>query len=221
MKNKRGIFCITTGLLLIAAALAITGYNTWEDKQAKNASDKVMDRLKVMVAEKTETPAEPEIPEQQESLPVEIVIEEEIPDYILNPNMDMPVKMVDGREYIGVLEIPVYDLVLPVISEWSYSALKVSPCRYTGSVYKNNLVIAGHNYKTHFSKVKNIAEGERIRFTDMDGNLFEYEVVVREVLTPDAVEDLISGDWDLTLFTCTYDGQNRVAVRCEYVENGA
>ena len=28
------------------------------------------------------------------------------PDYILNPEMDMPEKEVDGQKYIGVLRIP-------------------------------------------------------------------------------------------------------------------
>ena len=214
MRNKNGTILITLGVLLILAALSLTVYNIYDERRAGQLAEEAA----IQILE--EIPGQTVSSQEAETMVLEDPDEVEIPDYILNPNMDMPVKMVDGREYIGVLEIPVYDLVLPVISEWSYSALKVSPCRYTGSVYKNNLVIAGHNYKTHFSKVKNIAEGERIRFTDMDGNLFEYEVVVREVLTPDAVEDLISGDWDLTLFTCTYDGQNRVAVRCEYVENG-
>ena len=32
--------------------------------------------------------------------------EVEIPDYVLNPNMSMPVKRIDGQNYIGILEIP-------------------------------------------------------------------------------------------------------------------
>lgn len=214
MRNKKGTILITLGVLLILAALSLTIYNVYDERRAGELAEAAA----VQILE--------EIPEQtMESREMSAAIltdpdEMEIPDYILNPDMDMPVKVIDGWEYIGVLEIPVYDLVLPVISEWSYPALKVSPCRYAGSAYQDNLVIAGHNYRTHFSKVKNIAEGEPVRFTDMDGNVFEYEVVVREVLTPDAVEDMIGGDWDLTLFTCTYDGQNRVAVRCERVENG-
>ena len=29
-----------------------------------------------------------------------------------------------------------------------------------------------------------------------------------------AVEEMRAGEWDLTLFTCTYDGRARVTVRC-------
>ena len=215
MKNKRGLFCITTGLLLIAAALAITGYNTWEDKQAKNSSDKVMEQLRVMVAEKAETPAEPEIPEQQESLPAEIVIEEEIPDYILNPNMDMPTQTVDGYDYIGIIEIPASDIALPVISEWNYPALKIAPCRFEGSVYTDDMIIAAHAYKAHFKRIRDLSGGEKVTFTDAAGNEFVYEVVSIETVSGTDVDGLTSGEWDMTLFTCTVDGASRVVVRCE------
>jgi len=218
MKNKRGIFCITTGLLLIAAALAITGYNTWEDKQAKNASDKVMEQLRVMVAEKTEPPAEPEIPEQQESLPAEIVTEEEIPDYILNPNMDMPTQAVDGYDYIGIIEIPASDIALPVISEWNYPALKIAPCRFEGSVYTDDMIIAAHDYKAHFKRIRDLSGGEKVTFTDAAGNEFRYEVVNIETVSGTDIEGLTSGEWDMTLFTCTSDGASRVVVRCERID---
>ncbi len=32
------------------------------------------------------------------------------------------------------------------------------------------------------------------------------------------VEEMITGDWDLTLFTCTLGGQTRVTVRCQLIE---
>jgi sortase A len=35
-----------------------------------------------------------------------------------------------------------------------------------------------------------------------------------EILSPFAVEEMTSGDWDMTLFTCTVGGQSRVTVRC-------
>ena len=50
---------------------------------------------------------------------------------------------------IGILEIPALDLNL-VISSWSYSSLRLAPCRYSGSAYKGDLVIAAHNYQSHF-----------------------------------------------------------------------
>ena len=137
-----------------------------------------------------------------------------IPDYILNPEMDMPEEDVDGQKYIGVLRIPDLSLELPVISNWSYPNLKNAPCRYAGSAYMNNMVIAAHNYYSHFGHLKDLSPGDEVTFTDVDGNVFQYEVSALEILSPFAVEEMTSGDWDLTLFTCTVGGQSRVTIRC-------
>lgn len=139
----------------------------------------------------------------------------EIPDYILNPKMDMPVKEADGQKYIGVLEIPILNLTLPVISEWNYARLKKAPCRYVGSAYMDNLVIAAHNYKTHFGNLKKLNAGDSVIFTDAVGNRFEYEVVLTETLMPRDVKEMKSEEFDLSLFTCTVGGSYRVTVRCD------
>ena len=54
-------------------------------------------------------------------------------------------------------------------------------------------------------------------FTDVDGNVYNYEVAELETLQPAAVDEMKSGEWDLTLFTCTIGGQTRVTVRCDRV----
>ena len=112
-------------------------------------------------------------------------------------------------------EIPSLDLELPVLSEWSYPNLKLAPCRYAGSAYTDNLVIAAHNYQTHFGKLKSVLEGSEVSFTDAAGNKFVYHVAAVEALTPQSVEEMTAGEGPLTLFTCTPDGKNRVTVRCE------
>ena len=49
----------------------------------------------------------------------------------------------------------------------------------------------------------------------MDKNVFGYRAVSVEILDPTAKEEMTSGDYDLTLFTCTLDGKNRLTVRFE------
>ncbi len=61
---------------------------------------------------------------------------------------------IDGNYYIGVLTIPSLDLSLPVMEDWDDEKLKISPCRYAGSLYQKNLVIAGHNYQRHFNGIE-------------------------------------------------------------------
>ena len=92
--------------------------------------------------------------------------------------------------------------------------MKISPCRYTGSVYLNNMVICAHNYESHFGKLKELNVGDAVYFTDMDGNEFCFQVKEIDTLDYDAVDEMVSGDWDLTLFTCTIGGGSRVTVRC-------
>ena len=50
------------------------------------------------------------------------------------------------------------------------------------------------------------------------GSLTLYRVAALEILPPDSVEDVTSGDFALTLFTCTYGGENRVVLRCDEAE---
>lgn len=122
-----------------------------------------------------------------------------------------PTAEIDGYYYIGILEIPSLELSLPVMSEWSYQNLKFAPCRYSGSAYTGNFTIAAHNYSTHFGPVRDLEAGDQVIFTDIKGRRFFYEVETVETLEPTAIEDMLSDEWDLTLFTCTFSSQARVA----------
>ena len=83
----------------------------------------------------------------------------EVPDYMLYPEQEMPVSEIGGQDYIGILEIPSLQISLPVMSQWSYKNLKTAPCRYYGSAYKENMVIAGHNHRAHFGGLRSFIPG--------------------------------------------------------------
>ena len=217
---KKGNVFIISGLLLIAAALFLTGYNFWDNYRAGKAASAALEQLVPMI-EDDPVPIQGritiEIPESDGSFEEVPTDEIEYQDYILNPNMDMPVKNIDGADYIGVISIPAIDRELPVFSEWNYTNLKTAPCRYVGSAYLDNMVICAHNYDIHFGSLKYLSYGDAVTFTDMDGNVFNYKVVEIETLDPYAVDKMTTGDCDLTLFTCTVGGATRVTVRCERV----
>lgn len=198
-RNKRGTLLITAGLLLLLAALGLTGYNLWDQNRATRSVDNALTQLEAVIPE----PGTVELPEGM------------MPDFLLAPNMEMPTVQVEEHDYIGYLTIPALDLRLPVMSDWSYPLLKEAPCRYSGSAYQNDLVICAHNYERHFGRLKNLRIGDAVYFTDVDGNLFSYAVVELEQLAPDEAKRMLSGDWDLSLFTCTVGGRFRVTVRCE------
>ena len=129
---------------------------------------------------------------------------------------DMTSISVNGHNYIGIVYIPILNnLALPVIEDCTESNLKVSACRYSGSLKENNIVIAGHNYKSSFGKLSSIKVGNIVYFKDVNGAVYKYHCKSIETLSPKSVNEMVTGDWDLTLFTCTYNGTNRVAYRFE------
>jgi len=133
---------------------------------------------------------------------------------LTDPNLDTV--NLDGTDYIGYLSIPDLDLYLPVISEWSYDALKISPARYTGDGASYGLIIAAHNFSRHFGKISALPEGAVIYFTDIHGVVYSFEVSKQEILHPEDIKKMTSEPYDLTLFTCTPGGASRVTVRCMY-----
>lgn len=203
-RYRRGAWLLRGGLLLIAAALLLTAYNLWDEWQAGQASGRIIRQIQKI----QEKPENNDVRDSQE-----------IPDYVLNPDMEMPVVEIDGNQYIGTLEIPDLGISLPVMSQWSYPRLRIAPCRYDGSVYKGNMVIAAHNYRTHFGQLGRLFPGDKVVFIDMDGNRFTYRVAEIQVLEPSAVDEMTSQGWSLSLFTCTLGGTSRLTVRCMEVEN--
>ena len=203
-KTMKGKLLTGVGLLLIAAALLLTVYNIRESDRAGAESEEMVVRMESLTAD---------LPERLETEKKELV-----PEYKKNPEMEMPTVEVNGQECVGMIEIPALGLKLPVISEWSDAKLKKAPCRYSGSAYLKNMLIAGHNYRTHFSGIKRLNPGDSVVFTDADGNVFSYEVTEIETVGGYDIEKMEDGDWDLTLFTCTNKGKARAAVRCREIE---
>lgn len=211
-KNRLGRFFTGAGLILVASAVLLLMYNLWDSRRAEESQEEILAEYLSENKKASEVPSDPD---------GEAADSQDIPDYMLDPDMEMPeftLSSLGDISCIGILEIPALDLQQPVISEWSYPALRLAPCRYTGSAYKGDLVIAAHNYQSHFGRLKTLSTGSEVIFTDAVGNRFVYQVAVIEALTPWSVEDMTSGEWPLSLFTCTLDSQNRVTVRCEYSE---
>lgn len=190
--SKKAKVLIVAGLLLICAAIGLAAFNLWSESNAGKASDDVLSQMEGLLPAKSDA----------------------VPDYVLDPNMAMPTFSIDSADYIGIVQIPSLGLQLPVAADWSYPQLRTSPCRYSGSAYLDDLVICGHNYSSHFGSLKYLDAGAEVIFTDADGNVFIYEVCLVETMQPTAVDEMTSGEWDLSLFTCTIGGQSRVTVRC-------
>ena len=187
MKHKIGIVCMILGTVLITAALSLFLWNNHENKKADKAVKEILPKLQT------------------------VIDEAEKDDKVTNT----PTAKVDEYEYIGFLDIPDLNLQLPVMQEWDYKRLKIAPCRFYGSAYTDDLVVAAHNYSRHFGKIGHLKVGSEIYFTDVFGEVICYEVLELETLGGTDTANMISSDYDLTLFTCTYSGESRITVRCE------
>ncbi len=206
MKTDPGRIWINTGLLLLTAALFLWAYNGQESRRAGDSAQQVITELTQSLTQQPSTEAGAD-PDREEAPAVKL------PEYLLDAQREMPEKTVNGLAYIGVLSIPSLNLELPVLSQWSYPNLKEAPCRYSGSLYQNNLIICAHNYASHFGKLKTLQPGDTLLFTDMDDQVVSFQMVEQETLEPNDEKAMTTGDWDLTLFTCTPGGQTRVTVR--------
>lgn len=221
MKRVIGIICILLGLALLGGALFLLTQNQIEASEAQQATINLLPQLMTRIEENIQA-AEEESPQSDSSTEetTAVYLPEGAPlDYQDPEVFEMKEEEIDGFSYIGYLSIPQLKLDLPIMADWDYYRLRIAPCRYTGSVRGEDLVIMAHNYNSHFGRLSKLSEGDTISFTDMNGIRTVYEVVGLDILSPYAVEEMTSGDYDLTLFTCTYGGRSRVTVYCDQVKD--
>ena len=233
-RNPVGKILITAGLLCLLGAAGLGIYNVWDSYRAGKASAEIetvlIGRIKEnMEGESGQSPDKENGQDGSETAEEDSLLQTvpmESPE--LTPYKDMPVEEIDGYRYIGFLEVPSLGLSLPVMENWDYTRLKISPCRYTGSYYTDDLVICGHNYFRHFTPVKDsLGMGEDVYFTNVLGESIHYKTVNKETLAPTNIAEMVSNnsnsesqdDWDLTLFTCNLGGQTRAAVRCQRIRS--
>ncbi len=238
MNKKLGVVSMMMGLMLIFSAFAMIVHNNNEEEQAAAASDAVMPLVQGYIqnenSQEIEGIAAEDFADVLTDAPQNTVQGEQSglennaaasqeqetasPQLIVN-NAEIDTSVVyvariKGYNYIGYLTIPKLGLELPVMADWSYSRLKIAPCRYSGLHYGDDMVIAAHNYKRHFGDISRLRPGDTVVFTDMQGLQLVYTVGLVETLAPNEIDRMVNSEWDLTLFTCTYGGANRVTVRC-------
>ena len=205
MRKWMGVICVFLGIACILGAVGFVVYNRWEAQNAEESSQDILADVQRIIEEKQ--------PQQMSDAPVNL------PDHTETVPAEMPTVQVDGYDCIGILSVPVLELELPVLTEWSYAKLKKAPCHYYGTYYEKDFVIAAHNYKSHFGRLSQLQAGDIVIFTDAGGTDRYYEVVLLETLPKNATKEMIASGFDLSLYTCTPGGASRVTVRCNAVEN--
>lgn len=205
---------IGIGVLMLSGALCLTLYNLWDENRAAKSAEESLQRLQEQMPQgaaqslsASSAAAGPQagFDPVQEGAPSEA-------------GLEMPVIEVDEAAYIGTLSLPRLGLILPVMRDWSDEALRVSPCRFEGSPYGDDMIVIAHNYRRHFGRLGTMEAGDQVSFTSVDGSKFLYEVSEVQRHSEPAMEEIEQGEWDLTLLTCTIEGSGRIVVRCNRLE---
>lgn len=205
MKNRKAANAlILVGGALMVSALLLFAHNQKEDEAAGEKASRVLSAVQHQMP--IENRGDTVSPESHE----ETTAPSSVP-------AEMPEAEIDGYGYIGYLSIPALKLEVPIMSQWDDERLKIAPCRQCGSAYTDNLVIAGHNYRSHFGYFGSLELEDQIFFTDMDGVVHAYKIKKIEVLMPESVDQVVNSRWDLVLYTCTPDGQKRIVVGADRI----
>ena len=202
MRRKFARLLIVCGIVCVIGAVLLFVYNKVKSDNAARFAEEVVYALQTgdySNKEKSTPDETSNEPDREEAAIDSVVIKE--------------------YSFIGYLSIPSLWLNLPVMDEWSYDNLNVSPCRYSGSPTTDDFVIAAHNFSSHFGFISSLKIGDTVSFTDVRGKQFNYRVELIDTLSPTDVENMTAGEYDLTLFTCTYSGQARVTVRLNRILN--
>lgn len=214
MKKKCSRIFTIFGAMLLCAALFLVLYNLYQDKKSGEISHGILSELKQVISEQT-------LPGDYESLYT--MPSENLYDEYENSQeeVNIPTVFIDGKEYIGYISIPELGIELPVTLEWNYENLRIAPCLYRGSAGTGDMIIAAHNYRSHFGNISSLNAGDNIIFTDAEGKIYYYEVVQSDLVDGYDVDSMLQGagdSWNLTIFTCTLNGQSRVSVRAVEID---
>ncbi len=222
MKSKTGIIMMILGAMMVAAALSLAAYNYHEDKVAGETAVSILDELEKAISDN----AKQQAAEGTVTIPGQKVQQAyEATDHVI-VNKDSLVSVSEDEEskkprsiyvsyhyYVGIISIPELGIRLPVLDSYEGDNLTYSPCLYSGYA-DGQMIICAHNYNSHFGRIKELSAGSRVIFTDIFGNEYEYTVEDIEIVPGSDSNKMESGEWDLSLFTCTFDGSDRVTVRC-------
>lgn len=203
MRKKISVALIIMGAMLLLSALALVLFNVNKANECAEMSATVLLEMK-------------------KSIPEEFVVDKEqenVQQIVSGETDNIPEEIeyieIDGNKFIGFLRIEKIGLELPVMADWSYDKMDISPCVYKGSLEEGNLIVMAHNYSGFFLDLDELSSGDIVEFVMCSGEVRRFEVDYLETIGGWNGEALKKGsdNWDLTLLTCTYSGYSRVVVR--------
>lgn len=133
--------------------------------------------------------------------------------------------LLSSGDVVGLIEIEALELKYPIVEgadskQLAYGIGHIPDTAAIGN--KGNCVLAGHRgsrYGTYFKYLNKLVQGDMVKITDKEGNVYQYEVVSSEVVGPYDNSVKAQGiETELTLLTCENSGTMRLIYHCIYKE---
>lgn len=142
--------CVLAGTLLLMAACAILFLWQWNIHASQQQTQDYVHTLRSL------------IPEVQN-----VALE-------AKKDNSMPLLSLDGKDFIGILEMPLYESTLPVCADWG------NPSQYprclSGSIYDRSIQIGATSQAGQYDFYRELSVGDSVFFTDMEGNRYALEI---------------------------------------------
>lgn len=176
MSKKWTTALLILGILLILTSALFAGWSVFSQNRAAQNREAILTRMRSLMP-----------PSRNGG-----------PDGRSDPTL--PRLSLEEGDFVGIVELPLFQRVLPVGANWSEETVSEYPCRYWGNPYEKSLILGGSDGTGQFDFMKSITEGDAVFFTDVTGLRFSY-TVSQIFLTGDvSFEALSAAEGDLILF---------------------
>lgn len=230
-KRILSLSLMVLGLVLVIGAVSLFAYNRWDSDRAYTTGMQTASQFMAAIQSSTGAAIQTQAPNADASSPS---LDQTAADPIADTGGDVSnagnvaqspadtdtatisdkTVAIGGNGYIGVISIPVLNITVPVLADYSLDGLKIGACLYYGSIVGNDAVIAAHDYRRYFGPISDLTYGDEVIFTDASGAQHVYTVAEKTTVGAYDVQTMTQSGYALTLFTCNYGGTARVTVRC-------
>ncbi len=192
---KNGKILIIIGLVLLLGSLGLLLFSQHQIKAGNELAGQVVEKMDSLM------------PERQAGL-----IDTDT-DVDVDSNRQMPILQIDGLDFSGMVEIPEFDMRLPIYSTWETGKLTSFPCRFYGSAYDGSLIIGGNDQSGQFDCLQKMDLGTAVKIVDMQGAEFSYSVARIDRSKSADLDILWDAEYDLTMFARYANSKEYVIVR--------
>lgn len=187
IKRAVGAVLALSGVLLIAASVSLVLVQSEREADAADRSRRIVSEM------------------------YELMPQIKAGSYEERQNVSMPMLEIDGESFVGIIEIPRYNVLLPVSADGDSD----QPYKYAGSLYDGSLAVSGATHVGQLDFMSIITETDEVAFTDVMG--YRYSLEVYEIIITDEIcsEDLDFDDADLVLFAKVGHSSDYTVVKCK------